>query len=199
MQETWNDDDEYDTPLLIEPDADGCALVVVDVQEKLIGHIHGHEDLVMRVNEAIAIAGHLGMNVVATEQYRRGLGTTIETVKQALAETGADAAIEKMSFSCFGEPAFVAKLEELAVETLIVVGVEAHVCVMQTVLDALERGFSVMVIAEGTGSRNPRHRDEALERMRAGGARVGSVEMFAFEALRTAEHPAFQKIRKVIV
>jgi nicotinamidase-related amidase len=197
--ETIHDEISADGPMILDPDGDGCALVVVDVQERLLPHIHGHEEVLRRSVQAVQIAAHLGVPVIALEQYRRGLGETVAALRQVFETAGADAPIEKMSFSAFGEPSFVQKLEDLAVETLIVCGIEAHVCVLQTALDAVTRGFQVLLLAEATGSRNPRHATEAWERMRQDGVRLGSVEMFAFEALRSAEHPAFQKIRRVIM
>jgi nicotinamidase-related amidase len=186
-------------PMIIEPDGDGCALIAIDIQERLLPHIHGHAEILRRAVQAVEIAGHLSVPVVALEQYRRGLGDTAPALREALSATGADAPIEKMAFSAFGEPAFIQKLEDLAVDTLIVCGIEAHVCVLQTALEGVARGFHVLLLAEACGSRNPRHAAEAFDRMRFEGVRIGSVEMFAFEALRSAEHPAFQKIRRIIL
>jgi len=180
-------------------DPDTAGLLVVDIQEKLWPFIHEKEDVLARTLQAIDVAGHLELPILVTEQYVKGLGPTIPEVREALERWDAYHPIEKLAFSCFGEPAFAERLGEAAIGTLALVGIEGHVCVMQTALDALARGIDVFYIAEAVGSRNGRHKEEAIRRVGDAGAVVGSVEMFAFEAMRTSEHPAFKRVQKVIV
>jgi isochorismate hydrolase len=175
------------------------GLLVVDVQTKLWPSIEERETILKPMCQAIEVAGHLGLDILVTEQYVKGLGPTLPEVESALAGFKAYNPIEKVAFSCFGEPAFERAVELADVETLVIIGIEAHVCVMQTALDALDRDMDVFLIAEATGSRNRKHKKEAIRRVRDAGAIVGSVEMFAFEVMRTAKHPAFRAVQKSIL
>ena len=197
---THDDDedlDDLDGSFLFAPDTAG--LLVVDIQEKLWPFIHDKENVLQRALQAIEIAGLLELPILVTEQYVKGLGPTIPEVRKALEKVGAYAPIEKTAFSCFGEPAFEAAFAESGIETLALVGIEGHVCVMQTALEALDRGVDVFYVAEAVGSRDPRHKEEAIRRVLHCGAVVGSVEMLAFEAMRGSKHPAFRDVQKVIV
>jgi nicotinamidase-related amidase len=176
-----------------------AALLVVDIQEKLWPSISGREEVLRRSLQAIEVAGRMGLPILVTEQYVKGLGTTIPEVKVALDAFGAYRPIEKVAFSCFGEPGFAEAAEKLGVKTLILVGIEGHVCVLQTALDALDRGIMPFYVAEAVGSRNTEHKAEAVFRVRRAGGIIGSVEMFAFEGLRGSKHPAFREVQKVIL
>lgn len=178
---------------------DDVGLLVVDIQEKLWPHMSDKATCLKYMCNAIDVAGHLGMPILVTEQYVRGLGRTVEEVATALKRNSAYQPIEKQAFSCFGESAFVESLEESGIETLAIIGIEAHICVMQTALDAIDSGLDVFFIGEACSSRESRHKDEAIIRVREAGAVVGSVEMFAFEAMRTAKHPAFKDVQRVII
>jgi nicotinamidase-related amidase len=180
-------------------DPQTTGLLVVDIQDRLWPHIHGNEKILRRVSQMIRVCGRLELPILVTEQYKKGLGQSIPLVKEGLMRFGAYNPIEKQAFSCFGEPHFVEAIERANIETLALVGIESHVCVMQTALDALDRGIDVFYVAEATGSRDKHHKKEAIHRVRDAGAIVGSVEMFAFEALRTAEHPKFKEVQKVIL
>jgi len=190
-------ENEFDWSSLFEPTTAG--LLVVDVQEKLWPFIHEKEGILKRIVQSIEVAGRLGLPILVTEQYVKGLGPTLPEVQGALKKYDAYRPVEKFAFSCFGEPRFEEAYTSKSIETLAIVGIEAHVCVMQTALDALGRGNDVFYIAEATGSRSPSHKQEALARVRDAGCIVGSVEMFAFEAMRTSKHPAFREVQKVIV
>jgi len=189
--------DDIEPSFLFDPETAG--LLVVDVQERLWPFIHERESVLKRILQAIEIAGHLGMPILVTEQYVKGLGPTIPEVRSALERLGAYAPIEKTAFSCFGEPAFAAAFAKSGIETLALVGIEGHVCVMQTALEALDRGVDVFLLAEAVGSRAAAHKVEAIQRVRDAGAVVGSVEMFAFEVMRASGHPAFRAVQKVIL
>ncbi len=182
---------------LFNPKSTG--LLVVDVQEKLWPFIHDKAKIGRRVVQAIEVAGHLGLPILVTEQYVKGLGPTLPNIVEQLEKFEAYKPREKFAFSCFGDLDFEEAFETSGIETLAIIGIEAHVCVMQTALDALDRGIDVFFIAEATGSRDALHKEEAICRVRDAGAIVGSVEMFAFEAMRTSKHPAFRNVQKVIV
>ena len=174
------------------------GLLVVDLQEKLLPVIHDREAIERTAVSAIRAAGHLELSVLSSEQYVRGLGPTVPAVRAALDEVGAQKGVEKKAFSCFGEPAFEAAFDTAGLDTLVLCGIETHVCVLQTALEALDRGIDVFVITDAVGSRNPRHKEEALLRLRDAGCLLGPLEMFVFEMLRTAAHPAFRDVQRLI-
>lgn len=176
-----------------------AGLLVVDVQEKLFPHIEDNESVADGVCRAIRAAFALGIQVPVSEQYVRGLGPTIPAVKAVLAEAHALLPVEKTAFSCFGEPAFAERFEQSGIETLAICGIETHVCVLQTALEALDRGIDVFVISDATGSRKAAHKHEALRRMENAGCIVGSLEMFVFEMMRTSKHAAFRAVQRIIL
>ena len=178
--------------------SDRAGLLAIDLQEKLLPAVHERESIERTAVSAIRAAGHLKLTVLSTEQYVRGLGPTVPAVRAALDEAGAPKGLEKLSFSCFGEPKFAAAVEEAGLDTLVLCGIEAHVCVLQTAMEALDRGIDVFVISDAVGSRNPRHKEEALRRLRDAGCLIGPLEMFIFEAMRTAAHPAFRDVQRLI-
>lgn len=192
-----NTPEEVTLSSLVE--AQGAALLVVDVQDKLWPFVHEKERVGQRIVQAIEVFGHLGLPILVTEQYVRGLGSTILEVKEALKRFDAYRPIEKFAFSCLGEPDFCDHFDDMGFETVAVVGIESHICVMQTTLDLLDRGIQAFYLAEATGSRDPQHKFEAVQRVRDAGALVGSVEMLAFELLRTSKNSAFKNVQKIIL
>lgn len=178
---------------------EGAALLVVDMQERLFPKIADKESTARHVCCAVRAASLLGMTVLTAEQYVRGLGPTIPDVKSALEESGAPPPIEKRAFSCFGEPAFVEAFEKSDIKTLAVCGIEAHVCVLQTALDALARNIEVFLITDASGSRKTSHKEAAVTRLRDAGGIAGPLEMLVFEMMRTSEHPAFREVQRLIL
>lgn len=169
--------------------AKNAMLVVIDFQAKLMPAIHQGEAVLLNAGRLAEAARLLGVPTVLTEQYPHGLGATVP----ALAEVGP--AVTKMSFDA-GEPAF---LEAVAGDReLVVCGCEAHVCVGQTVLTLLEHRRRVVVVADAIGSRVPQSREVAIARMASHGAEIVTTEMVLFEWLRSAEHPQFRTVSKLI-
>lgn len=152
------------------------ALVVIDVQEKLMAAMPRRAELITGVQKLLGIAGVLQLPVVVTAQYVKGLGPVCTEI------TGAPV-IEKLAFSCCGSEEFSKTLKNLARQRIIVCGVEAHVCVQQTVID-LMKDYFVYVPADAVCSRRDLDRDVALDRMRDCGAVITTVESAAFELLR---------------
>jgi isochorismate hydrolase len=163
-----------------------CVLVVIDAQERLLPVIHGQEEVVANIAKLVQFAGIVGLPVVATEQMK--LGATVPAVTGAgLAEP----AIAKISFDCFGCEEFSQKIKALKRKTLVLAGVEAHICVLQTALSALE-DHRVQVVGDAVSSRNLGNRDLALARLRQAGGVVTSTEMFIYEILRQAGTEEFK-------
>ncbi|MFW5803364.1 MAG: isochorismatase family protein [Verrucomicrobiota bacterium] len=173
------------------------ALLVVDVQERLVRAMGDCSDMLAAAARMVRIANRLEVPVIVTEQYPRGLGSTVSVVGDHVPDSAP--VFAKTSFSCFGCPAVSAELERYRPETLVIAGIEAHVCVQQTALDALARGFHVAVLADAVQSRNLLDRDTALALLRSRGVTVSTVEALAFALLRDAEHPAFKDISRIVV
>lgn len=167
----------------------------VDIQERLLPHIHGHEELVRR--SAILIKGLRVLNVpiVVTEQYTKGLGTTVPEIAAAL---GTYEPIEKMSFSCCGNPDVEAAVLGNNRHQIIVFGIEAHVCVQQTVLDLIAQGQKVVVLDDCVSSRSANDARVALERMRDAGAVISTMESVLFELLRVSGTQEFKSISALV-
>lgn len=172
-------------------------LLVVDVQVKLWNQIANRE--AVRENCRILIQGaqKLSVPLLITEQYPKGLGPTLPELRPTETEGGM-AICEKTSFGCLGEPALVQSIEQTGRRNLVICGIEAHVCILQTALEALEKGFSVAVVADAIGSRSEHNRHLALERMRQSGVILLSTEMILFEWMRSSSHPAFKDISKLV-
>jgi len=168
-----------------------AGLLVIDIQEKLLPLIFEKDRLVQNCVRLIKAAQILGLPVFVTEQYRKGLGPTDQTVAAAVADF---APIEKVTFSSCGAEGLLPAMNDRGLTNLILCGIEAHVCVLQTCLDLLEENRSVFVVADAISSRDPENRRIALERMRSAGAEIVTVEMALFEMLGRAATDEFKQI-----
>ncbi|MGB9196857.1 MAG: hydrolase [Terriglobales bacterium] len=175
----------------LEPEQ--CALLVVDIQEKLLPPIWEKERLVRNAQLLIRLAGILKIPALVTTQYMKGLGNTVPEVAQLLPDTPA---IDKLMFSCFGSDAFCSLLKRLPGQrtTVLLCGMEAHICVMQTALGALREGYLVHVASDAVSSRTELNWRIGLGRMRAAGAILSSTEMMIYELLRSSGAPAFKEL-----
>lgn len=162
-----------------------CVLVIIDAQEKLLPVIHDQEAAVANMARLAKFAAIVGMPVVLTEQMK--LGATVP----AVAEPAGTEAIGKISFDCFGCEDFAQKIKELKRKTLVLCGVEAHICVFQTALSALE-DFRVQVVSDAVSSRAPHNWLVALERLRQSGCAITTTEMFIYEILGQAGTDEFK-------
>ena len=172
------------------------CLVVIDLQEKLVPALDGKTYLLNRSEAFIKGMKLLEVPILITQQYTKGLGATFPQIAEVL--KGFEP-IEKTAFSCMAEPAFCARLNELRIRNIVVIGAEAHICVQQTVLEMLLASYSVYVAADCIASRKLIDLQHAMERMRASGATVTTLESILFELLRTAEHPCRKQIQALIM
>lgn len=172
-------------------DPEQCALIVIDVQEKLLPPIFEKERLLRNSQLLIRMAGVLKMPTLLSTQYSKGLGNTVPEVASLLPDTSP---IEKQVFSCFGSDVFCATLKRLAGtrNTVVLCGMESHICVAQTALAALREGYVVHVATDAVSSRTEWNWKIGLERMRAAGAVISSTEMVIYEALRSSGTSAFK-------
>jgi nicotinamidase-related amidase len=174
------------------------VLVVIDVQERLMPVIDGASEVVRNIDRLIRGCHILGVPALLTEQYVKGLGPTVEPVRRAFEETSGYAPIEKSCFSAFGCDGFSTRLASLGRQQILVAGVEAHVCVYQTIEDLLARDFLVSVIADAVSSRTAQNRDLALRRLASDGAKLSSTEMALFELTVASGTDEFRAISRLV-
>ena len=170
--------------------------MLVDIQERLITAMSDMEQCLKKSQIMLAAAKGLGLDTIVTEQYPRGLGSTVPALSELF-----DAKwpiIEKTTFSCCGETQFMIELEKKKRRSIAVIGIETHVCIQQTVLDALVEDYQVFVLSDAVTSRSTEDRQVALELMRDAGAVITTVESYLFMLMRDAKHPQFKAISKLI-
>ncbi|MFZ2083782.1 MAG: hydrolase [Candidatus Sulfotelmatobacter sp.] len=174
-------------------EAERCALLVVDIQEKLLPPIFQKEQLVRNAKLLIRAAGVLKIPAIVSTQYAKGLGGTVPEIASLLPESGA---IDKNLFSCLGSEVFCTLLKRLPGNrnTLLLCGMESHICVTQTALAALREGYIVHVASDAVSSRTEWNWKIGLERMRAAGAVISSTEMMIYELMRSSGSPAFKEM-----
>jgi nicotinamidase-related amidase len=170
-----------------------CALIVVDMQEKLLPPIWERERLVHNAQLLIRLAGALKIPALVTTQYAKGLGSTVPEISSLLPD---HPPIDKLMFSCFGSDVFCSLLKRLPGQrtTVLLCGMETHICVMQTALGALREGYLVHVASDAVSSRAELNWRIGLDRMRSAGAILSSTEMMIYELLRSSGAPAFREI-----
>jgi nicotinamidase-related amidase len=177
-------------------DAARAALVVIDMQEGFRSVMSDFGEVAARIAAAVRGAQLLGVPVVVTEQYPKGLGRTAAEIAAALAP-GSEP-VEKTAFSSCGAGEFVARLERTGAKQILVCGIEAHICVNQTAHDLLARGFQVHLLTDCITSRTPHNREAGISKMRHSGALPSSTEMALFELLRDARHEQFKAVQRLI-
>jgi isochorismate hydrolase len=176
-------------------DLQASIVVAVDVQARLADAMHERDRLLDRMTRFLRGAAALGAPMLWTEQLPDKLGPTREEIRQTLPP---GSPIVKASFSCCGSDVFLAALKDAARRQVVLCGIETHVCVLQTALDLLELGYEVAIVEDATSSRSAADRAGALRRMERAGAEVLCVESALYEWMRTAEHPAFREILKLV-
>lgn len=173
--------------------ADDTGLLVVDVQEKVIREVAGHRRIIWNTRRLIDGARILGLPVLATEHYPKGLGPTVPELLTLLGTP-----FEKTAFSCCGSSGLCEKLRTLGRPKWLLCGIEAHVCIQQTAIDLMGEGFRVYVAADATGSRFQVDYDIALRRMDSSGVTLTTVEAALFEWCQDSKPPDFKKISALI-
>lgn len=178
---------------MLEPST--CCLVVVDVQGKLAQLMVDKDTLFRNIGILVESVRILEMPVLWCQQVPEALGPTAPEIAERL--TGLEP-IDKASFSCCGAEEFNVKLEALNRRQVLLCGIETHVCVYQTAMDLLRQGLEVTVMADAVSSRTAQNKQIALNRLAAEGATVACTEMVLFELLKTARHPQFRQVAKLV-
>jgi len=174
---------------------ENTILLVIDFQERMINTIRNHDEIVQKTATMIKGCRLLEVPILTTQQYTKGLGETIETLKEAL---GNFEHIEKITFSCYIDKTFEEALRKAERKNVIVTGIEAHICVQQTVLHLLEAGYNVYLIADCIGSRSENDFHYAIKRMQQAGAAITTTESALFEMLIRADHPKRKDITNLV-
>lgn len=169
-----------------------CALLVIDIQEKLLPPIHEKERLIRNSQLLIRLADMLSLPIIATTQYAKGLGPIVPEIASLLPATRP---LDKLEFGCFGNGEFCSNLAQLqGRNTLLLCGMETHICVLQTALGALNQGHLIHVAADAVSSRTELNWKLGLERMRDAGVVISSTEMMIYELLGKSGTPEFKQI-----
>jgi len=169
--------------------------MLIDIQERLAAAMDSREEMTRNILSMIAMATLARMPIVLTEQYPKGLGTTIEEIRKSLPEYSP---MEKMWFDCCSESHIRERLESWGRKKIILAGMEAHVCILQTCLGLLDKGYDVHVVADAVCSRSPENKRIALELMRDAGAVITSTEIVLFQLLKKAGSEEFKTISRLI-
>jgi len=174
---------------------ENSAGLIIDIQERLFPYIHEH-DKVAR-NTAILIQGlkAIGVPIVVTQQYTKGLGSTVPVIVEAL---GTEEYLEKVAFSCCDDQGFDGEITKLGRKNIVIAGIESHVCVLQTTIDLLQKGYLPIVVEDCISSRNPNDKLIAVARMRAEGAVITTYESILFELLRYSGTAEFKEISRLV-
>lgn len=176
-------------------DAGRSCLLVVDIQAKLNPVMFDPARAVEGARKLLAGAQILGVPVLMTEQYPLGVGRTVEALQDMIPP---GCLLEKNTFSCLADETFARRFRDLGRGQAVIAGIEAHICVLQTALQLLHSGVGVYVVADATASRTEDNHRLGLERIRAEGGRVVSVEMVLFEWLKRSGTPEFKQISRLI-
>ena len=170
------------------------AFVMLDIQEKLVSAVQNPEKVISNSNILLQAADAMHIPVIVTEQYPKGLGPTTDKIKLPKKCRK----IEKATFSCFNDANFRKKIKDMKVRSLVLFGVEAHVCILETALDALKKKMEVHVVADAVSSRTEENKSLAIERMRQSGVFIVSTEMILFQLLEKAGTRQFKEIQSLI-
>jgi len=174
---------------------ENSVLIVIDIQGKLAKLMHAQDILFTQVSKLIRTAYLLDIPILVTEQVPQKIGRTVPEIADHLNEYHP---IEKNTFSCCGEKQFNEDLKKTGRKQVIITGIEAHVCVYQTVCDLQDQKYSLQVVGDAVSSRSVDDKYFGLDRIKNMGIRLSSTEMIICELLKTAEHPKFKEVINVI-
>ncbi len=174
--------------------AEESVLVVIDMQERLVPAMQAPARTIRNTRTLLSSAQEIGVPIIMTEQYPAGLGRTVPE----LSGTPGAVVLEKMHFSCMEDETFAKTIGDLDRKQVILAGMEAHICVVQTCASMIEQGFEVFVVSDATASRTLESEQACLARLSVGGAGIVTTEMVVFEWLGKAGTPAFKKLLPLI-
>ena len=174
--------------------SDDTAIICIDIQEKLVNMLKNGESIAANCAKLMEAASILNINTIITEQYPKGLGATIEAIKEIRTfET-----IEKTTFSALQTQEFEEKFQKSDNKNVIIFGIETHICVLQCVIDLIKKGYRVFVVEDCSSSRDEKNHKIALELMKQYGAYVITLETALFNFLKSSKHPNFKEVQQLI-
>ena len=176
-------------------DLETTAMLLVDVQERLFSHIDNNTALALRLEILLKGLGILEVPIFCNQQYTEKLGATLPSLFSLLRSKEV---YEKRAFSCCDNPNILQVLKQSGAKNIIVAGIEAHVCVLQTVLDLIINGYTPVVVVDAVGSRHHQNLEIALKRMEKEGAILTTTESILFELMRTSTHPQLKAISALV-
>ena len=174
-------------------EANHTALLLIDLQEKLVPHIYERERVLRNASLLIRLARILDLPILLTTQYAKGLGPTVQEIRALLPDV---MPLDKPTFGCFDSDSFLQVLRRLpsGINTLVLAGIETHICVTQTVLGALQNGYFVHIASDATSSRAEHNWRVGLSRMEKAGALISSTEMVIYELLGRSDSAQFKQM-----
>ncbi len=170
-------------------------VIFVDIQEKLLPTIYKQEELLANLIFSAQGFNCLEIPILITEQYPKGLGPTVSSLKKELPQAKV---LEKTEFSAFKNDAIKEELIRIDKKDIILVGIEAHICILQTAFDLLQHGFHVHIPHDGISSSQKTHKKTAIQRLQQAGAQITSTESCLFEIMQTSKHPQFKEISQLL-
>jgi len=176
-------------------DSKQSVLLIIDIQEKLLPVMNNADGLLTSMTKLVRGMQILDIPIILTEQYPRGLGATVSGIRELIPDIEA---VEKRSFSCCFNENFILVLDKLDRKQVLVSGIETHVCVYQTCVDLLEKGFDVFLMVDAVSSRNQDDKDLAVRVLEKEGVQLRSVEMALFELIKTSQHEQFKELSTII-
>ena len=168
-----------------------CIFLLVDVQEKLFPYVEDKEELLKNIKLLLRFARIMSIPILATEHYPKGLGSTIEDIKNLIPQVKP---IQKISFSCCGNEEFVSTLKRFESKTLVIFGIESHICIEQTALDAKAMGYDVHVAADAISSRSKFNMNIGIEKMRQFDVVITSTETVLYEIMENRDIKEFKEV-----
>ncbi len=166
------------------------TIICIDIQEKLVNMLSNSDEIVLKCEKIMKAANILDVDTIITEQYPKGLGSTLESIKTITSFK----TIEKTTFSALQTPEFNFELKK----NIVIFGIETHICVYQTVLDLIQKGHNVYVVADCCASRSELNYKTALNLMEKFGANITTLEIVLFEFLKSSKHPCFKEVQALI-
>ncbi len=176
-------------------DENNSLLLLIDVQEKLVAMLEKNT-VVKKSNTLLKTANILGIPAIITEQYPQGLGKTVDFVAEHIKDS--TVVFEKSSFSAVKDEGFLDKIKSFGKKQIIVGGIEAHICVHQTVADLIENDFEVYVVKDACASRKKDDFKSGIKLMEQNGAKITATEAVLFELLKSSKHPNFKEIQALV-
>ena len=177
-------------------DQHNSVLVIVDIQEKLVKASYEGNIIVKQAEKIAKAANILSIPTIITEQYPKGLGSTMECIRNAASNEVFYT--EKSFFSAMREVKFKTTLDKFSKKQIILCGIETHICVLQTAIELMQMGFDVHILKDCCGSRSIDEKNAGIELLKQYGAKISSVEIVIFEWLKSSNHPNFKEIQSLI-